>query len=82
MVWAFGETFLGVESTWGKKEFFFRNRVFTLGTALEIFSQKQNKTKQKPIIITQQWRLCNAGDAGLIPGSRSSPGGGNDYALQ
>ena len=25
---------------------------------------------------------CNAGDLGLIPGSRRSPGEGNDYPLQ
>ena len=26
--------------------------------------------------------VCNAGDLGLIPGSRRSPGEGNDYPLQ
>ena len=25
---------------------------------------------------------CNAGDLGLIPGSRTSPGGGNGHSLQ
>ena len=57
------DCFLGVESTWGKKEFFFRNRVFTLGTALEIFSQKQNKTKtdnNNSTVKTLQCRRCRS----------------------
>jgi len=44
----------------------------------QAFQQSRNRFK----IWLSKESACNAGDLGLIPGSRRSPGEGNGYSLQ